>query len=171
MKKGFSLIELMIVIMIIGVVYTLAITKLKTVGEEKMTPTFTNLKEYLLLSAKDAKEVRLLCLDDCSSCSIYADGVKTKELKSWFDSSVERYRYDLLQGAVSLENPPFFNKENIAENVCFTFSVERSGISDQVILVYKDKAYDYTDYFEDTKAYDYLQELVDAKEKLSQEVQ
>jgi len=169
MKKGFSLIELMIVIMIIGVVYTLAISKLKNVAQEEINPSFTNLKEYLLLQAKEAKDVKLLCFDDCSSCSIYAEGTKLKDVESWFDNSIELYHYNFLQGVVSFENPSFFNEEDVQENVCFSFDVKQNGISDQLIVVYKDKVYDYTDYFEGTKVYNYLEEFVDVKEKLSQE--
>ena len=170
MKKGFSLIELLIVIVIIGVVYTLAITKLKTVGEEKVKPSLVNLKEYLLSVDKEAEVTRFLCLDDCSECSIYADGKKVQSMDSFFDSSIETYTYNFLQGATQVKETPFFNKEGSEENVCFSLSVTRDGISDQYLVVYKDKTYDYTPAFEKTKVYDFLEEAVEAKQKITQEV-
>jgi prepilin-type N-terminal cleavage/methylation domain-containing protein len=170
-KKAFSLIELLIVIVIIGVVYTLAITNLKSVSKEKFTPTLSNLKEYLIsFLQEDTKAVRLLCLDDCSECSIYRDDEKVKDIESFFDASIERYRYDFLQGPRQLRNDVYFNKEEQQEDICFSFSVNKQLVADQVIVVYKEKAYDYSPYFEKTFRYDYLEEAVDAKEKLREEV-
>ena len=172
MKKGFSLVELMIVIVIIGVVYSLAVSKLKSVDEEKLAPTLANLKEYLLSYLEaDAKRAQLLCLDGCESCSIYVDGVKQEEdIEAFFDASIEVYRYDFVQGAVQKKDAVFFNKEGREEDVCFSFSMDKNRVSDQVIVVYKEKAYDYTSYFTPTKVYAHLEELLQEKEKIQQEV-
>ena len=161
----------MIVIVIIGVIYTLAIGKLDGVAEEKMKPSFTNLKEYLQTFIKDdAQYARLLCLDDCSSCDIYVDDTKIQSVEHFLDDSLEVYRYDFLQGAVRKKEEVFFNEEGVQESVCFSFSVDKSGVADQVIVLYKEKAYDYTHFFEPTEVYDNLEELVDTKESLAQEV-
>ena len=172
MKKAFSLIELMIVIVIIGVVYTLAISKLQNVSQEKMQVSLSNLKEYLHTYLKeDAKSAKLLCLDACESCSVYVDGVKQEdEIKSFLDASVEVYRYDFNQGAVRKKEEVFFDEEGREHNVCFAFSVNKDMISDQDILVYKEKSYDYTPYFGKTKVYNHLEELLDDKTQLQQEV-
>ena len=160
----------MIVIVIIGVVYTLVITKLQSVGEEKMTPSLSNLKEYLISLNKENQSVRFLCLDDCSSCAIYKDGVKSQEVESFFDDSIETYRYDFLQGALRVKDAVFFNEEDVQESVCFSFGVDKNLVADQVIVVYKDKAYDYSSYFKETPVYDYLEEAIDAKQDLVQKV-
>ena len=160
----------MIVIVIIGVVYTLAVVKLKDVKHEKATPSLVNLKEYLYSFNKDAKTMQLLCLDDCSECSVYQDDKKIQTIKSFFDSSIEVYNYDFLQGAIEKKMPVFFDKEGIQKNVCFSFSIDKARVSDQVIVVYKDKAYDYSNYFGKTKVYDSLEEAEEAKQKLAQEV-
>lgn len=162
----------MIVIVIIGVVYTLAVSKLQNIGLEKFNPSLVNLKEYLLTYMKeDVREVKLLCLDDCETCRVYLDGVKQEEsIESFLDSSVEVYRYDFIQGAVRKKDTVFFNEEGRQENVCFSFKMNKNLISDQVIVVYKEKAYDYTRYFEPTKVYAHLEELLEAKERLVQEV-
>jgi len=160
----------MIVIVIIGVVYTLVITKLQSVGEGKITPHLSNLKEYLISLNKENQSVRLLCLDDCSSCSVYVDGVKTQDIESFFDDSIETYRYDFLQGAIRVKDPIFFNEEDVQESVCFSFGIDKNLVADQVIVVYKDKAYDYSSYFNKTPVYDYLEEAIDAKQDLAQKV-
>ncbi|MDF1877757.1 prepilin-type N-terminal cleavage/methylation domain-containing protein [Sulfurimonas sp. SAG-AH-194-L11] len=172
MKRAFSLIELMIVIVIIGVIYTLAVSKLQNVGTQKLTPSLKNLKEYLFTYIQeDTKEVKLLCLDACESCSVYVDGVKqAKEIDSFFDESIEVYRYDFLQGAVRKEDAIIFNEEGRQEDVCFSLSVSKDLVSDPLIVVFKEKAYDYTTYFTPTKVYSHLEELLEAKEILVQEV-
>lgn len=160
----------MIVIVIIGVVYTLVITKLQSVGEEKMTPSLSNLKEYLISLNKDRQSVKLFCLDDCSSCGIYKDGVKTGDIESFFDDSIETYRYDFLQGAIKAKERVFFNEEDVQESVCFSFGIDKNLVADQVIVVYKNKAYDYSSYFTQTPVYDYLEEAIDAKQQMAQKV-
>ena len=91
---------------------------------------------------------------------ILSNGNKLQDVDSFFDDSVEFYRYDFFLGDVAL------NRQS-----CFDFSVDGDGVSDQVIIVYKEKAYDYTPYFEGVKEYNSLSELKDAKEKLISEVQ
>ena len=171
MKKAFSLIELMIVIVIIGVVYSLVISKLHKVSEEKMKPSLSNLKEYLI-SLRDAEDesVKLLCLDDCSECTIYKDGEKSQEIKEFIDDGIETYRYDNLQGAIRIKNDVFFDEENIQKEVCFSFGIDKNSVPDQEIVLYKGKAYDYSAYFEKTQVYDYLQEAVEARQKIMEEV-
>jgi len=171
LKKGFSLIELLIVIVIVGVIYTLAVTNIQTLSEQKMTPSFSNLKEYLHSFLKeDAKTAKLLCLDDCSECGVYIDGAKQETIESFFDSSVEVYRNDFLFGAQSIEPEVYFNEEDVQERVCFSYEIGKNLIGDQVLIVYKNRAYDYTTYFRQTPVYDSISELIDAKEELSQKV-
>jgi len=161
----------MIVIVIIGTIYTLAVSKLQTISTQSQTPSLTNLKEYLHSFLKeDAKNARLLCLDDCSECSLYIDGLKEKSVESFLDSTVEVYRYDFLQGVVAIEPKFFFNEDSVEERVCFSFEIDKNFISDQVLILYKNRAYDYTKYFTKRVVYNSLDEIVDAKETDIQEV-
>jgi len=158
-KKAFSLIELMIVIVIIGLVYTLALSRIKAPKEELQKPSLKTLKSYLRSFSKDHQSVRLLCKDQCDSCMILRDGEKIKDIEGFFDESVEFYRYDFFMGDVALQRES-----------CFDFTLDGDGVSDQVIIVYKEKVYDYTPYFDTVKEYDSLAALKDAKEKLISEV-
>jgi prepilin-type N-terminal cleavage/methylation domain-containing protein len=159
-KRAFSLIELMIVIVIIGVVYSLALSRIKTPTQKSQPLSFLTLKSYLLGFSKDHKSVELLCEKSCDKCVILSDGKELAEVKSFFDKSVEFYRYDFFLGDVAL------NRES-----CFDFSIDGDGVSDQVIIVYKDKVYDYTPYFTDVVEYDSLEKLKDAKEERISAVQ
>jgi len=159
-KRGFSLIELMIVIVIIGLVYTLALSRIKAPREQQINPSFVTLKSFLLSFSQDNNSVELLCKKSCQECVILSDGEKIADIEPFFDKSVEFYRYDFFLGDVAL------NRDS-----CFDFKVDGDGVSDQVIIVYKEKAYDYTPYFSKVKEYDSLSALKDAKEELISEVQ
>lgn len=172
-RYAFSLIELLIVIVIIGVVYTLAIESFAKASDRSKQVTLLNLKEYLQ-SIPHEKSVKFLCLDDCSSCDIFVDGEIEEGLKGSFDNfldtSVKVYRYDFYQGMQILTNEIYFNEENIEEDVCFSYTVDKKGIGEQVYIQFNKKVYDYTTYFEKTPVYNSLVDAVDAKEKSNYEV-
>jgi len=163
MKKAFSLIELLIVILIIGIIYTLSVgnfKKLKDSSEKKLT--LKTLKEYLQ-SIEHEDSVELLCLDDCSSCDIFVDTQKytSKPIEDFLDKSVKVYRYDFNLGMIEKE---------YKNDVCFSFSVDKKGVSDQLIVEYDGKVYDYTTYLHPTKVYTSLEEVSRVKENLAQEI-
>ena len=161
----------MIVIVIIGLIYTLAVSKLKSVGQEKLEPSFLNLKEYLSsFWQEDTKSIRLLCLDACEECKVLRNGEEVSVVESFFDDSVELYRYDVLLGMQRVQKAVYFNEENVQEDVCFSFSLFKDGISEQVFASYNEKVYDYTTYFSAPKEYDSLDELLQTKEQFFSEV-
>ena len=159
-KKAFSLIELLIVILIIGVVYTLSIGSFEKVKDESKKLTLQNLKEYLQALPYE-KSAEILCLDDCSECELLVDGEKFKELDDFLDKSVKSYRYDFSYGMVELE------KE---DEICFSYSVDKKGVGQQVIVEFKDLFYDFSTYLSPVGIYSSLEEARDAKEQLTQEV-
>jgi prepilin-type N-terminal cleavage/methylation domain-containing protein len=174
LKKAFTLLELLIVVLIIGVVYSMAISKFQQVGKSDATNvTLANLKEYMQ-QFSHKKSVRFLCLDDCSSCDIFVDDIKQEELKGVFDkfidNSIKIYRYDFLLGALEQESESFFNVENTEERVCFSYKINNKNIGEQLLVEYKDRVYDYTSYFEKTPIYDSLEDFREEKEKLAQEI-
>lgn len=173
MKKAFSLIELMIVIVIIGVVYTLAIGNFQKIGEESSRVTLETLKEYLQKFPHD-ESVKFLCLDACSGCDVFVDGEKQTELEGKFDKfldkSVKVYRYNFLQGVFEQQKEVYFNKDNVEEDVCFSYSIDKKGVGEQVFIEFGGLVYDFSTFLTPVGIYKSLQEAIDAKEKLIQEV-
>ncbi len=162
MKRAFSLIELLIVILIIGVVYTLSVGNFKKIKDESKKLTLQGLKEYLHELPHD-ENIEILCMEDCSACDIFADGEKIndKEIENFLDKSVKLYRYDFSLGMVEIE---------MESEVCFSYSMDKSGVGEQVIVEFKDKIYDFTAYLTSTPVYNSIEEAVDTKESLIQEV-
>lgn len=159
-KRAFSLIELLIVIVIIGVVYTLAINNFEKVKDESKTLTIANLKEYLQSLTYEEK-VELLCLDDCKECKIIVDDRVHKKLDGFLDKNIKSYRYDFSYGMVEIE------KQN---DICFSYAIDKNGVGEQVIVEYKNLFYDFTNYLYSVNTYESLEEVQDKKETLIQEV-
>jgi prepilin-type N-terminal cleavage/methylation domain-containing protein len=172
-REAFSLIELLIVVLIVGVVYTLAISNFENVKEGRTKPTLLNLKQKL--DAMDSSnQAKLICLDDCKNCTLWIDGKKdanaSKEFEDFLDEQVKMYRYDTNFGLMSLQEKVFFNEEGQDEQICFSLSVDKNGVSEQVIVEYKDRFYDFTPYFKPPQVYMSSSELTQIKEHLTQEV-
>ncbi|MEA3228745.1 MAG: type II secretion system protein [Campylobacterota bacterium] len=172
-KKAFSLIELLIVVLIIGVVYTLAITNFQKVDNQSIKVNLATLKKYLQ-TFPSQKNVQFLCLDDCSSCSVLVDGKKDDSLEGVFDNflddKIEVYRYEFASGVQEIEHELYFNEENSEESVCFSYKIDKQGIGDQVIIKFREKVYDYTDYSLVAPVYESIDEVIELKESLVQEV-
>jgi prepilin-type N-terminal cleavage/methylation domain-containing protein len=170
LKKGaFTLIELMVVIVIMGVIYTLGITSFPQRDEEEKHLTLLTLKEYLQ-GLEFQESAKLLCLDECTSCKILIDGESNTTIESFIDDSIKVYRYDYLSGPMEVMKDVYFNVENIQEDVCFSYKVDKQGIGDQVLVEYKDEVYDFTPYMTPTKKYASLEDAIDAKAKIIEEV-
>lgn len=153
-----------------GVVYTLVIGKFTSIQEENTKLGLKNLKKYLM-QYKPREKASLLCLDNCKNCFVTVDSkVAKKDIESFVDESVRVYRYDFNLGAMQRENEVFFNKEDVEENVCFSYSIDNKGVGDQVLIEYKNKVYDMSTYFSKTAVYESVQEAVQAKRNLAAEV-
>jgi prepilin-type N-terminal cleavage/methylation domain-containing protein len=172
-RNSFTLIELLIVVLIIGIVYSLAITNFQNLKEGKTEPNLLNLKTKLD-SLDKVSTAKLMCLDECESCYIYVDDVLdeevSKEFEDFFDEEVRVYRYDVNYGLVELKDKIFFNSEGVEEDICFSLSVDKNGVSEQVIVEYKDKFYDFSVYFTNTQVYKSQSELREIREYLLQKV-
>ncbi len=159
----------MIVIMIIGGVYTLAITNFTKLSDDSARLTLSNLKEYLI-STPHAKSAKLVCLDDCSQCDVIVDGEKLKTIEDFLDESVLVYNYDFAYGFMEAQKEVFFNSDEVEENVCFSYEVDKNGVGNQVLIEFKEKFYDMSTYLSKTAVYTSMQDAVEARETLAREV-
>lgn len=153
-----------------GVIYTLSVKSFPT-KEERVAQELTllTLKEYLT-SLEYEQSARIVCLEDCESCSIVVDGESNSTVEGFIDDSVNVYRYDYLTGTQEIMKEAYFNEDDIQKHVCFSYGVDKQGVGDQVLVEYKDAVYDFTHYLEPTQKYISLEEAIDAKEKLIEEV-
>ncbi len=165
LKKGFSLIELLIVIVIIGVVYKLAVINMEKINKPgHIQPDIKHLKDFLL-SFEFEKSSQLICTKNCTECKVLLDEKKEKSIKPFFDDTIKVYTYTKNEGFFEKELMPVFNQNGVAEDVCFRYKTNKNGIGDQVIVKYKNKIFDFREYFDDVKVYDSLDQLQNKKEQ------
>ncbi|MEN8304246.1 MAG: hypothetical protein ABFQ64_09265 [Campylobacterota bacterium] len=134
-----------------------------------MNITLKNLKEYLQ-KFKYKRDIRFLCLDDCSSCDVLVDGVKTERIDDFLDDSIRVYRYEYFSGPQEVMQDVYFNQEGVQEDVCFSYEMGRNGVGDQVLVEFKDSVYDFSTYISPTVEYASMAEALDAKQRHIEEV-
>ncbi|MBL0687293.1 MAG: prepilin-type N-terminal cleavage/methylation domain-containing protein [Sulfurospirillum sp.] len=170
MSRAFSLIELMIVIVIIGVIYTISVGSLKKIGStSEIKLNLENLNENLL-KINYNENIELLCLDDCKICKILVDDIVFKSIDTFLDRSVLTYNYNFYSGLEMKNQKIYFDSEGITQDVCFSYMLDAQGVGDQIIVEYKDKAYDFTSYLQPTLIYNSLEDALEKKENLIQEI-
>jgi len=159
--------------MIVGVVYTLALGNLQNLKDGKVKPSLLNLKSYLSKLKYD-DEVKLICLNNCENCFVLRDSKLdenvSSEFENFLDSSVVVYHFNINTGFSELPKAVFFNKEGVSEDICFSFSVDKQKVGDQVVVEYKNRVYDFMDYFSPTKVYATTSELMDERQRVVNEV-
>lgn len=174
MRKAFSLIELLIVVVIIGVVYNLAIGSFEKIAKpQSQKITLQDLKSFLA-KIEYERQIKLLCLDDCGRCNLFIDGVAAEDFEKVFedflDISVQIYRYDPLLGVVEYQQELYFDSNDVEQRVCFSYAMDRDKIGEQIVVKFKDKVYDFSLYTDDVMLYNSLEEFIESKEKLYSKV-
>ncbi|MDX1808598.1 MAG: hypothetical protein R3331_03550 [Sulfurospirillaceae bacterium] len=157
------------VIVIIGIVYTLAVSSFQRISKGSSKITLLHLKEYLN-SFPHTNSVRLLCLDNCSICDVRVDGKSIKELKDFLDDSVKVYRYEAAYGVIEAQKDVYFDKDGVEKDVCFSYKVDKNGVGDQVLVAFKKNVYDFYNYFGETLVYPSIKEAVISRDDLVREV-
>lgn len=152
-----------------GIVYTFAIGAIERSKHSKQQQQLSlkNLKSYL--AARDFKEeARLVCYDACSRCTLLLDHTKRVKTKPFLSAGVEIYRYDDQTGLMQYDSAPYFDADDVEHPSCFSYTMQRNGIGEQLVVSYRGRVYDFGAYFEDVDVYDSLEELQQHKEALRQ---
>ncbi|MFA5233632.1 MAG: type II secretion system protein [Sulfurimonas sp.] len=170
MRKAFSLIELLIVVTIIGVVYNMAVGSFEKIAKpQNEKVTLQNLKSFLT-KIEYEKQIKLLCLGDCSRCNLFVDGAVNEDFEKVFedflDMSVQVYRYDPLLGVVEYQQELYFDNNGVEQRVCFSYKMGRDRIGEQIVVKFKDKVYDFSLHTDNVMLYNSLGEFIESKEKL-----
>jgi prepilin-type N-terminal cleavage/methylation domain-containing protein len=151
MHKGFSLIELLIVILIVSVVYFLGFEEFE-LGKPKPKPLSPmNLKTQILKSELYEGQATLMCLDKCSTCYLRSD------LASSFQTypnaidlqNLKAYTLDESDSLVRIEYGRYDDKK-----ICLIMNFYKNGSSTQIILENKEGAYFLPSFFETPLRFD-----------------
>ncbi len=169
-RQAFTLMELLIVIVIMGVVYMLAVENLARVTqtEEEPSVTIEGIKSFLGRYAFE-DNVRLVCISGCKECKVIIDDKEEREIEALFGKDIRIYSYDPLAGITEKELEPYFNQNGVEEDVCFSYRFFKNGVGEQILIDDGNKVYDLGAYFS-VGVYETLDEVSAAKEAVLQKV-
>ena len=148
--KGFSLIELLIVILIVSMVYFLGFEGVE-LGEKKpkaLTPL--NLKSNITSSELFSGEATLLCIDECRSCYLRR-GVSSpfEEYTSPIDLiKIKAYTLDKDESLSRIEYGRYQDKP-----ICLIMDFYANGSSTQIILKNEEESYFLPAFFGEPQAF------------------
>ena len=153
LKKGFTLFELMMVILIIGASYALLTPSFKVKKQEGYS--FNELKKYMFSFEGKGKRT-LICLDDCKKCYVYVDDKRYDS--NFIKKELEVYKY--MDGY--LDKKEFFDPKrvDVYDEICLKYTYDTATkIGDELIVRYGEKAYYFPPFFEESIIFDSIDEL------------
>ena len=136
-KKAFTLIELLIVLIIIGVVYTLFNPKLTN---KKEISRFEDLKKFLV--SKYKPPIKLECFGQkCEKCF-----VNNKELKEYqiFTSKPKTYLFD---------TSGYISEKEFEDDKCFEYQIYKNKSSENILVEKDNQFYVFYSYFKKPKVF------------------
>ncbi len=150
MNKGFSLIELLIVILIVSIVYFLGFEGIE-LGKKKPKPLSPlNLKTNIVSSEFFNGRATLLCIDECRSCYL-RQGISSafEEYTSAIDlTKIKAYTLDKNEALTRIEYGRYQDKQ-----ICLLMDFYNNGSSTQIILQNEEETYFLPAFFGEPKAF------------------
>ncbi len=151
LRKGFSLIELLIVIFIITLVYYLGFSGVELGKQKPKALTPMNLKENIVNSEFFSDHVTLICIDKCRQCYL------RQNISSAFEAyshkidltDIKTYTIDSNDALRRIEYERYDDKK-----ICLLMDFYANGSSTQMILENDDGAYFLPAFFGEPKRFD-----------------
>ena len=170
-KKAFTLIELLLVVVIIGVIYGLVINSMQRINDKEASLSFETLPSFLETMYQQ-NSVAFVCIDNCRECAVYVDGEKVKEVDTFMDEErvLRFWRFDANFGTQELRFTPIFDEDDREFDVCFRYEIFKDGSSSEMIVETENTSYDYRGPFHKVMRFSSLQALEESRQDELQEV-
>ncbi|MCX6061297.1 MAG: type II secretion system protein [Campylobacterales bacterium] len=142
-RRGMTLFELLVVMTIVGIIYSIGIFTLK---KEKVTATTMSIStlKTTLLSLSQSSEIRMFCDTSCTQCRVFSnEGKAITVLHLHSNETIQRYGFDRF-GELKLLGNTVARTEEGLEQGCFEMSLRPDGSVTPVILKSNNKFYAYT---------------------------
>ncbi len=169
MKRAFSLFELIIVILLLGVIYTIFLPKLDFSQKTTDNLTLSNIKEYLLTFDYN-KSLALKCIDSTYECYVSVDG-KIKEdilITGLFKQRPDVYSYDKEQNRLEFSRMELDTFEE--HEVIFELKFNSNRKSKDLIVETSSSVFVFNALYLKPIKYEYLNDVQDGFENLVTEV-
>lgn len=170
-KKAFTLIELMLVIILISTVSFLVATNFNFNTQEKYKVNIGNIKDFLSKKFKFSEKISLTCIEDESlNCYVFIDGVKNKEIKieNLFTQLPQVYNYDKDLSEYQFTK---VRLNDIEYEPFFQLIIDNDGKHKNIVLDTMDeKVYLFSSISKKTEVFENTNEIIDRFFELETEV-
>ena len=153
MKKGFSLIELLIVIAIISLFGFLVFDFLKKVEIKKDPYSIKNLKKIF----QDHGDIELLCINKCAQCFTHIPGSDTMQEASSDLKELHAYTIDKNDNPQKIEFGRWHD-----QRICLRYRHYANGSSTQIILESEGKFFYFPSYFGEVSVHESAEDAAEA---------
>ena len=158
MRKGFSLIELLIVILILGIVYFMGFDGIELGKPQAKALSPLNLKSTIVKTENFSGQATLLCIKKCKECYL-RQGINSpfEPYESAIDlKHIQAYSMDRQESLHLIEFGRYQDHK-----ICLLMDFYNNGSSTQLILKDKKQVYFLPAYFGQAKAFDALEDAKD----------
>ncbi len=159
-SKGFTLFELLLVVLLIGIIYGIFVHKLsqKDTQKEADRISLKTLKSFLQ-TFSPSDEAVLRCFTPCETCYVYRDGKQIGDLEvPLFESIPNVYNHDTFGQLQRVEFIPIEGKNRAIIDVCFEYTLFANQSSSNYIVEYKENYYLFEPYIKPVTVFESLSE-------------
>ena len=168
MEKGFTLLELLLSVMLMGVVYGSVTHVFERYKNKEIDVTLSSLRVFMQEFAP-LSHVSLVCIKECRECLLFVDEKFRQNVTPFVTKEVRSTRYDSRLGAQELQLLPYFSEEG-EEEVCFRYEVFSDATASEMMVEDADKVYVFPSYFGRVQKYESLDEAVKTQNGIIQKV-
>lgn len=169
MKKGFTLLELLLVVVLMGIVYGSISNIFEQYKEKKIDVTLMSLQNYMQNYAYNS-HVSLVCIKQCGECLLFVNEKFKQNVTPFIEKNVELFRYDKDLSTQKLTIPPYFTPDGQEEEVCFRYDIQPDTSKTEMIVKNKNDVYVFSSFFGSVKKYESLDEAIGEQNRLAQKV-
>jgi prepilin-type N-terminal cleavage/methylation domain-containing protein len=169
MKKGFTLLELMLVVVLIGIIYGSVTNVFENYKEKNIDLTLMTLEKYMQGFSHN-NHVSLVCIKECEECLLFINEEFSQNVTPFLDSNVELYRYDKDAGIQKLELLPYFYPDLQEEEACFRYDIHPDGSRTEMIVKSTKGVYLFPSYFGSVKKYRSIEEVIQEQDNAARKV-
>lgn len=169
MRRGFTLLELMLVIVLMGIVYGSVINVFERYKEKAIDVTLMNLEAYLQSFAYNS-HVSLVCIKKCEECLLFVNGDFLQNVTPFVERDVELYRYDKDLGVKRVELLPYFRADGQEEESCFRYDIHPDGSRTEMIVKNGKEVFVFPSFFGSVQTYPSLSEAIEKQNQTVRKV-